>query len=62
MLHVIIISTMNQLHRSFSLKEKRDVVCLIDLLVANGLLLTQACGALAIQCIYYSRSKQVITK
>jgi hypothetical protein len=53
---------MDRLRRSYSLKEKRDVVCLIDLLVANGLLRMQACVALAIHHIYYRRWKKVITK
>ena len=53
---------MDQLCRSYSLKEKHDVVRLIDLLVANGLLHTQTCVALVIPYIYYRRWKKVIAK
>jgi len=53
---------MDRLRRSYSLKEKCDVVCSIDLLVVNGLLHSQACVALAIPRIYYRRWKKVIAK
>ena len=53
---------MDRLRRSYSLKEKHDVVRSIDLLVANGLSRTQACVSLAIPCIYYRRWKKVIAK
>ena len=48
--------------RLFSIKEKHDIVCSIDLLVANGLSQMQACVALAIPCIYYRQWKKVLTK
>ena len=53
---------MDRLLCSFSLEEKHDRVCSIDLLVDDGLLHTQVCVALAITHIFYHRWKKVLTK
>ncbi len=53
---------MERARRSFSLKEKREAVRLIGLLIMNGVSCAAACQQLGIIPLYYRRWRKTIAK
>ena len=48
--------------RSFSIKEKRDFVHKIDILISTGVSRRQACVCVGLPCLYYACFKKVLQK